>query len=125
MNTKLGMPNRKNKIISKILYLILFLYLATIIVLFSSGMVESLKIINQQEIFIGLILLLVTTFCVIQTIFSSINIFYFTKDNEYILPLPLKPYEIILARTECFNINRIYYNCFNRIYTTCSLWDYY
>ena len=99
MNTKLGMPSRKNKIISKILYLILFLYLTTIIVLFSSGMVESLKIINQQEIFIGLILLLVTTFCVIQTIFSSINIFYFTKDNEYILPLPLKPYEIILART--------------------------
>ena len=99
MNTKLGMPSRKNKIISKILYLILFLYLAAIIVLFSSGMVESLKIINQQEIFIGLILLLVTTFCVIQTVFSSINIFYFTKDNEYILPLPLKPYEIILART--------------------------
>src|SRR5699024_4757627 len=36
---------------------------------------------------------------IIQTIFSSINILYFTKDNEYLLPLPLKPYQIILART--------------------------
>ena len=36
---------------------------------------------------------------IVQTIFSSINILYFTKDNEYILPLPLKPYQIILART--------------------------
>ena len=36
---------------------------------------------------------------IFQTLFSSINILYFTKDNEYILPLPLKPYQIILART--------------------------
>lgn len=99
MNTQMGMPSKSNKIVSKILYAVLFLYLAAIVSLFSGGMVESLKIINQQEIFIGLILLVVTAFCVIQTIFSSINVFYFTKDNEYILPLPLKPYEIILART--------------------------
>ena len=99
MNTQMGMPSKSNKIVSKILYVVLFLYLAAIVSLFSGGMVESLKIINQQEIFIGLILLVVTAFCVIQTIFSSINVFYFTKDNEYILPLPLKPYEIILART--------------------------
>ena len=99
MNTQMGMPSKSNKIVSKILYAVLFLYLAAIVALFSGGMVESLKIINQQEIFIGLILLVVTAFCVIQTIFSSINVFYFTKDNEYILPLPLKPYEIILART--------------------------
>ena len=99
MNTQMGMPSKSNKIVSKILYAVLFLYLAAIVALFSGGMVESLKIINQQEIFIGLILLVATAFCVIQTIFSSINVFYFTKDNEYILPLPLKPYEIILART--------------------------
>ena len=99
MNTQMGMPSKSNKIVSKILYVVLFLYLAAIVSLFSGGMVESLKIINQQGIFIGLILLVVTAFCVIQTIFSSINVFYFTKDNEYILPLPLKPYEIILART--------------------------
>lgn len=99
MNTQMGMPSKSNKIVSKILYVVLFLYLAAIVSLFSGGMVESLKIINQQEIFIGLILLVVIAFCVIQTIFSSINVFYFTKDNEYILPLPLKPYEIILART--------------------------
>ena len=81
MNTQMGMPSKSNKIVSKILYVVLFLYLAAIVSLFSGGMVESLKIINQQEIFIGLILLVVTAFCVIQTIFSSINVFYFTKDK--------------------------------------------
>ena len=46
-----------------------------------------------------MILFMILGVAVIQTIFSSINILYFTKDNEYLLPLPLKPYQIILART--------------------------
>ena len=55
--------------------------------------------IRQEQVFIGLILFLALGVSTIQTIFSAINILYFTKDNEYILPLPLKPYQIILART--------------------------
>lgn len=47
----------------------------------------------------GMILFGIISFASFQSIFSSINLLYFTKDSEYILPLPLKPYQIILART--------------------------
>ena len=38
-------------------------------------------------------------FILIQSIFSSISLLYFSKDNEYILPLPVKPSQIIIAKT--------------------------
>ena len=34
----------------------------------------------------------------IQSIFACMNVFYFAKDIEYILPLPVKPIEIIMAK---------------------------
>lgn len=100
MNAKMGISlNGKSKYLSKILYGILFLYLGGIIILFSYGMIDGLKSINQETTFIGLILFSILGVTTIQSIFSSINILYFTKDSEYLLPLPLKPYQIILART--------------------------
>ena len=100
MNTKMGMPsNSKSSYLSKILYTLLFLYIAGIIILFSYGMINGLKSIHQETTFIGLILFSILGITTIQSIFSSINILYFTKDNEYLLPLPLKPYQILLART--------------------------
>ena len=100
MNTKMGMPsNVKGKHLSKILYTILFLYLAGIIIILSYGMINGLKGIHQETAFIGLILFSILGITTVQSIFSSINILYFTKDSEYLLPLPLKPYQIILART--------------------------
>ena len=100
MNTKMGMPsNVKGKYLSKILYTLLFLYLAGIIIILSYGMINGLKGIHQETAFIGLILFSILGITTVQSIFSSINILYFTKDSEYLLPLPLKPYQIILART--------------------------
>lgn len=89
----------KNKSLRRIVYIILFAFLAGIIGFFSSNIIDALEQSNQETIFIGLILFLVLMVTVIQVIFSSINILYFTKDTESILPLPLKPYQIILART--------------------------
>lgn len=100
MNTKMGMPsNVKGKYLSKILYTLLFLYLAGIIIILSYGMINGLKAIHHETTFIGLILFSILGITTVQSIFSSINILYFTKDSEYLLPLPLKPYQIMLART--------------------------
>lgn len=100
MNTKMGMPSKtKNKQLSMLLYSILLLYLAGIIILFSYGMINGLKEIQQETTFIGLILFSILGLTTIQSIFSCINILYFTKDSEYILPLPLKPYQILIAKT--------------------------
>ena len=97
MDAKMGVSNKsKSKIL---IYAFLFLYLAALIIFFAYNLLQGLIAINQPNVFVAMILFLIFGVAIIQTIFSSINILYFTKDNEYLLPLPLKPYQIILART--------------------------
>ena len=82
-----------------VLYIFVFLYLAGIIGVFSNGLIKELIEINQEQMFLGLILLVIAGFVLIQSIFSAINILYYSKDNEYILPLPIKPSQIVASKT--------------------------
>ena len=88
-----------------LLYGLLFLYFAGLIIYLSYNLLDGLIQIQQEEIFIGMILFMIFGLAIVQTIFSSINVLYFTKDSEYLLPLPLKPYQIILARTNVMLIS--------------------
>ena len=99
MGDQYDLSNKKGLKTKLTLYGILILYLLAVVGLVSYGLIDNLKSINQETTFIGIVLVLVTGVTLIQTIFSSINLLYFTKDTEAILPLPLKPYQIILART--------------------------
>lgn len=102
-NEKMGIDTKsKAKVL---LYLLLFMYFSGIAIFFSYELISGLIEIQQETVFIGLILLMVLGIVFVQTIFSSINTLYFTKDNEYLLPLPLKPYQIILARTNVMLIS--------------------
>ena len=101
----------KNKTNSKsmmILYAIVFLYLAGIVGFFSYNLVQGLIEIQQEEIFLGLILLAIGVFVLIQTIFSAISLLYYSKDNEYILPLPIKPSQIVMAKTNVLLITEYF-----------------
>ena len=97
MDAKMGVSAKSKA--KYLLYGLLFLYLAGLIVFLCYNLLDGLIQIQQEKVFIGMILFAILGVTTIQTIFSSINILYFTKDNEYLLPLPLKPYQIILART--------------------------
>ena len=91
--------NQNKKSISMIiLYLFVFAYLAAIVGFLSFQMIEGLLQIHQEQIFLGVILLGIGLFVLIQTIFSAISLLYYSKDNEYILPLPLKPSQILMAK---------------------------
>ena len=97
MDARMGISTKsKSKIL---IYGILFLYFAGLIIFLGYNLLDGLIVIHQETIFVGMILFMIFGLAIIQTIFSSINILYFTKDSEYLLPLPLKPYQIILART--------------------------
>lgn len=98
-NNKMGMQTGNKKKLPKILYFILIVYLIGIFAFLSYNLIDGFMKINQEEVFIGMILFGVISFTSFQTIFSSINSLYFTKDSEFILPLPLKPYQIVFART--------------------------
>ena len=97
MDARMGISTKsKSKIL---IYGILFLYFAGLIIFLGYNLLDGLIAIHQETIFVGMILFMIFGLAIIQTIFSSINILYFTKDSEYLLPLPLKTYQIILART--------------------------
>ena len=97
MDARMGISTKsKSKIL---IYGILFLYFAGLIIFLGYNLLDGLIAIHQETVFVGMILFMIFGLAIIQTIFSSINILYFTKDSEYLLPLPLKPYQIILART--------------------------
>ena len=90
--------NKKSKSMI-VLYVFLFLYLAGIVGVFSNSLISELLKIHQEKMFLGVILLGIAGFVLVQTIFSAINLLYYSKDNEYILPLPLKPSQIVIAKT--------------------------
>ena len=92
--------NNKNKsIVGKvILYIILGAYLMGIFAFLSYGLITTLKQVNQETMFIGIFFLGLALLTIIQSIISATNIFYFSKDIEYILPLPLKPKEILISK---------------------------
>ena len=97
MDARMGISTKsKSKII---IYGLLFLYFAGLIIFLGYNLLDGLIAIHQETIFVGMVLFMIFGLATVQTIFSSINILYFTKDSEYLLPLPLKPYQIILART--------------------------
>ena len=67
-------------------------------------MILSFKIINllnnngQAIIFFKIYFPMIATIFVFQTIFVCINVFFFSRDLEYILPLPIKPIELLIAK---------------------------
>jgi len=81
-----------------ILYIFLILYFAAISAGLTFLLFTSLKAINQQGMIISIVLVLVALITLLFSIFSCINVYYLASDLEYLLPLPLKPHEILLAK---------------------------
>lgn len=96
LNTNSGKKKRSWGIYA--VYAFLFIYLAVVAGGMSYAIIDSLIPLRQTAVFVGIILAsnLILTF--VETIISGMNILYFTKDNEYILPMPIKAFEIVAAK---------------------------
>lgn len=93
--------SKKGKIDGIFLYLILaiaFLPIVISIGAFSGVVYDALKQVNQE----GLVLTLAFTItCIIVLVFGVIyvlSIFYFSKDIENLLPLPLNPMQVLASK---------------------------
>lgn len=53
---------------------------------------------GQPEIFLNLYFFILVVLLLFQTILVCANIFFFSKDIEKVLPMPLKPVELLLAK---------------------------
>lgn len=89
---------KKSKHGMKFAYAFLFIYLSGFVGFFSYQMITQLASIHQEAIFLGVFFLAIAVFVMFQAIFTTINVFYFSKDIEYVLPWPLSPKEILSAK---------------------------
>ena len=64
----------------------------------SSEVVEYTRKIGKPEIFLNGFLLFIEILVIIRTVVVSMNVFYFSKDMENVLHLPIKPIEILISK---------------------------
>ena len=60
--------------------------------------IDFLQKTGQPQIFLNIYLLIMAIIIMFQQIIASTNVYYFSKDLEYILPFPIKPIELLVAR---------------------------
>lgn len=110
--TKILLKNSLNKnankdkltfkaIVAKLLMFVAIAYIGGVVAFLSKELIEVLKVANQPEVFISLCLLSTIIIAFIQSILSSLNVLYFSKDIEFLLPLPINSLKIVLAK---FNV---------------------
>lgn len=106
INTK-GKVGKKNYGFGKILlFIFVYLYIAGLIGYISYQSLTSLIQINQPAVFLNICFIGILGMGIIQTIFSSLNILFFSKDTEYLIPLPIKPIKIVMAKLNCLIISQ-------------------
>lgn len=91
--------NGKKKLGSKILYAILLLYVGAIIAYGSYWLLQLLIPLREEKLFLGFIMSSAVIFTFIQTLISCASFLYFAKENEFLLPMPLNPKELLAGKT--------------------------
>lgn len=84
-----------------ILYILVYGYIAGLFSYVSYMAISQLMLFNQEILFVNLCFSGIIVFGVIHTLFTSLNLLYFSKDIENLLPLPISPIKIIMAKFNC------------------------
>lgn len=87
-----------NSIYRTFMTIVLFLLLAFFVGIIDLPIYASLKMINMQSLLLVLNYSLVAFVIFFFGVFYVMNIFYFSKDIDYLLPLPVKPETIIASK---------------------------
>ncbi len=95
---KLNIKNEKNKINKKSSTIWLGAILIFCITYLSVYLISNLVKQNTPEIFLKMYLPIIAIFMLYELIILVCNLFFYSKDIEYILPLPLKPIELLIAK---------------------------
>lgn len=92
INPKTHKLNKK----SVYVWMIAILFLALFFL--SENVIDFLVKRGQEEIFLNIYFLILAILMMFQTVLVCTNIFYFSKDLEFVLPLPIKPVELLIAK---------------------------
>lgn len=80
------------------IYVFILVYFAIFTIYVSTTALELLRDILLEELFLQIVLLINTVIVFMQCIISSLNMFFFSNDLEYILPLPVKAKSVYGAK---------------------------
>ena len=89
---------KRKKINKKSIYFWMLLILFFALFFISQEIIKFLKPRGLSEIFLNIYFLLISILIMFQTVLLCTNIFYFSKDIENILPLPITPLELLIAK---------------------------
>lgn len=92
IDTKTHKLNKK----SVYVWMIAILFLALFFV--SEKVIQFLVARGQEEVFLNIYFLILAILMMFQTVLVCTNVFYFSKDLEFVLPLPIKPLELLIAK---------------------------
>lgn len=90
--------NNTQKLNKKSIFLWMFIVMFFALFYMSQKTIKFLLDRELGDTFLNIYFLIIAIFFIFQTILVVINVFYFSKDLEFILPLPLKPIEILIAK---------------------------
>ena len=97
----------KTKGFSRILFFILIYgYVIGFMGYISYYAIDSLIQLGMPEIFLNLVFTIFWGFGIIQSMISSLNILYFSKDLEFLLPLPMTSKKIVISKLNCLIISQ-------------------
>lgn len=102
---------KTNKINKKSIFVWLMVIVMIAISYLSYKVIGELVKINQPTIFLNIFFLIIMIIMIFQIILASTNVYFFSKDLELILPLPIKSEEILIAKFNTILIN-IYFTEF-------------
>ena len=89
---------KKGKKSKKTLYIWLTIILIGTVSFYSFKIIEFLNSQGQEQLFLKIYLPILAIIFTFQSILVSCNVFFFSKDLEYIVPLPIKPIELLIAK---------------------------
>ena len=97
--------NKKSNIGTFFIYLLAYGILIFYMCFMNYEMVTQLKATNTESVFLNLTFLAITNLIIFQNVVTSINILFFSKDVEYILPLPISSKKFLVAKINCLLVS--------------------
>lgn len=99
MSSSKSKDNKMKSAFKVIGFVALFGYLSVIVYFASRDILKTFVALNQTDLILNLVILGTTIYTLVIALLSVPSIFYFSKDVEILLALPLKPFEILAAKT--------------------------
>ena len=97
--------SKTNKINKKSIFVWLIIILTIAITYLSYEIINELVKIGQPVIFLNIFFLVIITIMIFQVILSSTNVYFFSKDFEILLPLPIRTEELLISKFNTILIN--------------------